>query len=225
MGDLLVRGSAVGRLAPSHAILAVTVQAREPSSQEAALARAAVACALVDDAVEGGRQGDHALIRAAETSSIRTAEHWEYGPGGQRRRLGWIAERGTRIECAPDADGLTALVGGLAHDDIRLSGPHWHVAPDAAGWDALRTAAVADARRRAEAYAAGVDRRAGAVQWIAEPGLRREPGGGGERFAAPEMAAAALARDSGDQSEPRPVRIAVEPVTVEITVEVGFDLA
>jgi uncharacterized protein YggE len=226
MGDLLVRGRAEGRIPPSHAVLDVTVEAREPSSQQAALDRAAVACALVDGVVEQGRQGAEPLIRAAETSSIRTAEYWEYRPDGQRRQLGWTAERGTRIECAPDANGLTALVGALTHDDIRLSGPHWHVAADAAGWDALRTAAVTDARRRATAYAAGVDRNVGVVQWIAEPGLRRQPPGGPlEAFPAQAMSTVARARDSGGQDEPLAVRIAVEPVAVDITVEVGFDLA
>lgn len=226
MGNLLVRGRAAGRISPSHAVLNITVEAREPSSQEAALDRAAAACAVVDEAVHQRRQGADRLIRAAETSSIRTAEYVEYGPDGRRRRLGWTAERGTRIECAPDADGLTALVRALTHDDIRLSGPHWHVAPDAAGWDALRTAAVVDARRRATAYAAGVDRTVGAVMWIAEPGLRKEPPGGAmEAFPAQAMSTVGHARDSGDQAEPLAVRIAVEPVAVDITVEVGFDLA
>jgi len=226
MGDLLVHGRAEGRLPPSHAVLDLTVEAREPSSQEAALDRAAVACTVVDEAVQQRRQGTDPLICSAETSSIRTAEYWEYGSDGQRRRLGWTAERATRIECAPDADGLTALVGALIHDDIRLSGPHWHVAPDAAGWDALRTAAVVDARRRATAYAAGVDRTVGAVMWIAEPGLRKEPPGSAlEAFPAQAMSTVGRARDSGDQTERLAVRIAVEPVAVEITVEVGFDLA
>jgi uncharacterized protein YggE len=226
MGDLLVRGRAEGRIPPSHAVLDISVEAREPSSQEAALRRAAAACALVDEAVEHGRRGPDPLIRAAETSSIRTAEYWEYGPDGQRRRLGWTAERGTRIECAPDADRLTTLVGALVHDDIHLSGPHWRVAPDAAGWDALRTAAVVDAMRRATAYAAGVDRKVGAVMWIAEPGLRKTPPGGAmEALPAQPMSAVARASDTGAQAEPLVVRIAVEPVPVDITVEVGFDLA
>ncbi|HSK98142.1 MAG TPA: SIMPL domain-containing protein [Euzebyales bacterium] len=224
MGELLVRGRAEGRLAPSHAVLDVTVQAREPASQEAAVARAATACELVDDLIQRQRQGTDPLIRTAETSSIRTAEHWEYGSGAhQRRRVGWIAERRSRLECAPDAEGLTALVAALIHNDIRLSGPQWHVAPDVAGWDDLRTAAVADARRRADAYAAGAGVRVGAVRWIAEPGVRREPSG--DAFAGPALRAAGLAVDHGDQPEPLPVRVAVEPVAVDITVEVAFDLA
>jgi uncharacterized protein YggE len=212
-------------LAPTHAVLDVTVQAREPASQQAAMARAATACALVDDVVRRHRQETDSLVRAAETSSIRTAEQWEYGSGGQRRRVGWIAERSSRLECAPDADGLTALVGGLASNDIRLSGPRWHVAPDVAGWDDLRAAAVADARRRASAYAAGAGVRIGAVRWIAEPGLRREPGAAGDAFGSAPARAAGLAMEHGGEPEPLPVRIAVEPVAVDVTVEVSFDLA
>jgi uncharacterized protein len=223
MAELLVRGRAEGRLAPSHATFDITVEAREPSSQQAALDRAAAACALVDDAVRRGREGTDPLIRRAETSSIRTAEHWDYGAGGQRRRLGWLAERRTRIECAPVAEDLTALVGQLAHNDIRVSGPQWHVAPHAPGWDELRTAAVIDARRRAVAYAAGIDAQVGAVRWIAEPGMRRD--GAPDGFPATPLRSAALAMESGDQPEPLPVQIAVEPVAIEITVEAAFDLA
>ena len=138
MAELLVRGRAEGRLEPSHATFDVTVEAREPASQQAALDRAAAACALVDDTIRRGREGADPLVRTAETSSIRTAENWEYGSGGQRRRLGWVAERRTRMECAPVAEGLTALVRELAHNDIRVSGPQWHAAAYAPGWDDLR---------------------------------------------------------------------------------------
>lgn len=226
MGELLVRGHAEARLQPTHAVFDITAVGRDPSSQDAALARAAEVCAVVDAAVERGRQGTDPLIQVAETSSIRTAENWEHGPQGQRRRVGWTAERGTRVECAPDADGLTALVSALAHDGIRLSGPRWHVGPDAAGWDALRTAAVIDAGRRAEAYATGIDGRVGAVRWIAEPGLRRDPNAvaGGYEPMATRTAAFGMERGA-EPGEPLAVRIAVEPVAVDATVEVAFDLA
>jgi uncharacterized protein len=225
MGELLVRGRAEGRLAPTHAVLDVMVQAREPSSQEAAVARAAAACELVDDVVARARRDARSLVHMAEVSSIRTAEHWEYGPGGQHRRVGWIAERRSTLECAPDAEGLTALVADLTHNDIRLSGPHWRVAPDVAGWDELRGAAVIDARRRAAAYAAGAEARVGAIRWIAEPGLRRDTGVAMDGSNVP-LRSAELAMDRGDdQAEPLAVRIAVEPVAVDITVEVAFDLA
>ncbi|HSK92209.1 MAG TPA: SIMPL domain-containing protein [Euzebyales bacterium] len=224
MGDLLVRGHAEGRLQPTHAVFEVVVEARDPGAQEAALARAGELCAIVDAAVGRDRRGTDPLIRASETSSIRTAEQWEYAPGGHRRRVGWLAQRGTRIECAPDASGLTVLVGALAHDGIRVSGPEWHVAPHATGWDGLRTAAVADAVRRASAYAEGVGGRVGAVQWIAEPGLRRGPGAPDDT-ALPVMRQASLSMESGQPAdEPLPVRVSVEPVEVGVTVEVAFDL-
>lgn len=225
MGDLLVRGRAEARLHPTHAVLDITAVGRDPSSQDAAFARAAEACAVVDAAVERGRHGPDPLIQIAETSSVGTAESWEHGPQGQRRRVGWTAERGTRVECAPDADRLTELVSALAHDGIRLSGPRWHVRPDTAGWDALRTAAVIDARRRAEAYAAGIDGRVGAVRWIAEPGLRRAPDAVTGGYQPMTARTAAFGMEHGaEPDEPLAVRIAVEPVAVDVTVEVAFDL-
>src|SRR5690606_752855 len=168
-GEILVRGRAEAQLPPSHAVLGVTVHVRDPASQEAAVARAAERCELVDAAIRARRAGDDPLVRVARTSSVRTGEEWDYGQGRQRRRVGWTATRSTELECAPDAEGLTDLVGALVADGVAVRGPHWHVAADAAGWDLVRTAAVADARRRAEAYAHGVGARAGLVRWIAEP--------------------------------------------------------
>jgi hypothetical protein len=39
------------------------------------------------------------------------------------------------------------------------------------------------------------------------------------------MRSAALTMESADHPEPLPVQIAVEPVAIDITVEVAFDLA
>ena len=222
MAELLVRGHAEARLPPTHALLEIVAMARAPSSQEDALARAAEICAVVDAAVGRARQDPDRLVRTAETFSVRTSEEWQHGPQGQRHRVGWVAQRGTRVECEPDADGLTTLVSSLAHDGIHLSGPQWQVAAAAPGWDDLRTAAVTDARRRAAAYADGVDGRVGAVRWIAEPGLRRAPDAGPVAYQ--EMAARTAAFDSGGGGEPVAVRVAVEPVAVAVTVEIGFDL-
>lgn len=84
--------------------------------------------------------------------------------------------------------------------------------------------AVSDAVRRATAYAKGVDSEIGAVRWIAEPGLR------GAADAAPVYPASHLARaeaadDLDDPGEQLTMQVAVEPVAVEVTVEVALDLA
>lgn len=223
MGELLVRGVAEGRLPPTHAVLDVRVATRDAGSQDAAIQRAAAVCAVVDGALAEAQRGETPLVRVAETSSIRTGEVIEHTADGHRRRVGWRAERGTRVECVPDADGLTALVQALVADDIRLSGPRWHVAPDAPQWDALRTAAVADAIRRAKAYAQGVDGEIGAVRWIAEPGLRTTSDDARPRATMTLARAEATGdHDAGDQLA---MRVAVEPVAVEVTVEVALDLA
>lgn len=225
MGELLVHGRAEGRLLPTSAVLDVAVHVRDAASQQAAVDRTAQVCETVDRAVAEARRGDDPLVRVAETSSIRATEVTEHASGGQRRRVGWLAERGTRLECAPDAEGLTELVGALVHDDVRVSGPQWHLAPDVGQWDALRSAAVADAVRRATAYARGVDAAVGAVRWIAEPGLRARPDRARSLVDGTARRMSASFDEDDHGSERRPVSIAVEPVAVEVAVEVALDLA
>lgn len=223
MGELLVHGHAEGRLPPTHAVLDVVVRVRDVESQRAAMQLAAERCRTVDHALDEARRDIQPLVRAAETSSIRTGEEFEYAPDGRRRPGGWVVERGTRVECAPDADGLTSLVQALAGDGITLSGPRWHVAPGAEQWDMLRTAAVADALRRARAYASGVEGKVGAVRWVAEPGLRLRADPVNVYPVAP-VRRMAVATERDEDDEHPPMRVSVESVAVEVTVEAAFDL-
>lgn len=223
MGELLVRGHAEAWVQPGRAVLDVTATARDPRTQRGAVEQLAGLCERVDEAVEERRDGRGGVVRRVVVSSITTAEDVEYGPGGQRRRVGFSAVRTTRIECVADADGLTDLVGALVQDDVQVRGPRWKVDDDDPAWLGVRTAAVADARRRAEAYALAVDGQVGAVGWIAEPGVRDggEPPGPPHGGAAIRLASAP-AGDDGDGT--RTVRVAVEPVRVAVDVEAAFDL-
>lgn len=217
-----MRGRADAWLQPGRAGLDIHVTASDPQDQQAALDNLAELCAVVDGVVEERRDGPQALVLRVVVSSITTIEDVEYGPGGQRRRTGFSATRTSALDCRADADGLTGLVGALARDGVQIRGPRWHVDDDDPAWVGVRTAAVTDARRRAEAYAMAVDGHVGAVRWIAEPGLR---GGDPDLTARPHAAAARLASVGGQEvDEARTVRIAVEPVQVTVAVEVAFDL-
>lgn len=227
MDPLLVRGRAEARLPASYGVLDVTVHVRHPESQDAAVRRTAELCALVDATVTTYAESAEPLVRTARTSSIRISDTWEYDQSGRRRRIGWTATRSTELECAPDGDGLTGLVDDLVSDGIRIRGPRWHVTAAAPGWDAARSAAVADARRRAEAYADGAGHQIGGIRWIAEPGLRLPSAGVPEveSFPVSARSAAFAMENAAEETEPLQVRIAVEPVVVEVIVEAAFDLA
>lgn len=57
----------------------------------------------------------------------------------------------------------------------RRSGRFWQLDPDNPVYTEARRLAAEDARRRADAYASALGLGIGAVEWLAEPGLRREP--------------------------------------------------
>lgn len=225
MPEIMVRGHAEALLPPTDATITVTVQARAAGSQADAVARCAAQCEALDVLVDAGRGG---LVRRAVTSSIRTGPEWDHSGKGGRRLVGHVASRSTELDCAPDGEGLTALlqaVSGMV--DVQVHGPTWRVAPDAPGWVDVRAAAAGDARARAEAYAAGLDLAVGHVVWLAEPGLRRAGGGGGDlsmAFAAAAPVTRAMRREGGAEEEQAVVRIQPEPLTVQVDVEAAFDL-
>lgn len=225
MAEILVRGQAEARVVPTGAALTVTVRVAQARTQAEAVAQAGSRCEVVDDLIDERRD---ALVVAAVQSSLRTGPEWDYSAGKGRRLLGYTATRTTEVECVPDGPLLTEMVGDLAGlEDVSVAGPRWLVAPDADGLDAVRSAAAADARRRAEAYAGGLGQQVGRVAWIAEPGLRIAGQGSGVA----EVATMASTRSfraavggGAEEEEPSLVRIVPEPVVVSATVEVAFDL-
>ncbi len=220
MTEILVRGQLEARVAPTEARIDVMAIGRDAKSQDGAMGLVAERCGLIDSVIGGNRKGRKPLIRTAETASISTSSEWETDRAGQRRRRGYVARRTTRLVCAADSDGLTALITALSHDGIELRGPNWQVGPEVSEWDGLRTEAVADAKRRADAYAAGVGATVGGVRWIAEPGLRAHGGGGMPSRAS--RTAMSMAEEGGEA--PRVMTVSVEPVVVTVIVEAAFDL-
>jgi hypothetical protein len=222
MGELLVRGVAEDAIPPDTATVTVTVVGRHPGAQAEALGRAAVLAAAVDGELEDRRQGESALVRRLAVSSIRVHEEYDH-TGGRRTRTGYAAARTSEVECRADGSALTDLIAALGRDGVRISGPRWHVDPASDGWLPLRIAAVADARRRAEAYATALGAELGPVRWLAEPGLRQGLGGHLEGTSGTPRFARAMA--AAEAEEPVTLRVTAESVPVSVTVEVAFDLA
>lgn len=216
-----MRGRADAWVQPGWAELDVHVTASDPHSQHAAAADLAELCAVVDRVIDERRDGPQGLVRRVAVSSITTSEDVEHGRDGRRHRTGFSAARTSVLDCRADAEGLTGLVGALARDGVEVRGPRWRVDDADPAWVGVRTAAVTDARRRAEAYAMAVDGQVGAVRWIAEPGLRGGDSDGPRRPTGPLRLASAGGHEA---AAARAVRIAVEPVRVTVAVDVAFDL-
>ena len=224
MAEILVRGRAEARLAPTSASLTITVRVATARSQEEAVDRAATRCQTVDAAIDG-RRGS--LVKGAVDFSVRTGQEWDHTNKG-RRLLGYFATRSTDVECEPNGEELTTFLRDVsALKEVQVNGPRWRIAPDAPGYDALRRDAAADALRKAEAYAAGLGRTVGRVEWIAEPGLRKAGGASGGRpegFAGPAAPRAMARAGAAEEDEPTLVRIQPEPIRVSVDVEVAFSL-
>jgi uncharacterized protein YggE len=220
MPEITVRGRAEARVAPTDAHVTVTVHARSTGGQADAVERCARQAAVVDGLLDAARDD---LVRRVVTSSVRTGPEYEHSPKLGRRLVAWTATRTADVTCAPDGEGLTALLDALARTDgVRLDGPRWAVAADAAAWLDVRMGAAADARRRAEAYAAGLDVAVGRVVRITEPGLALPTG---HAESAPmAFATRAMAKGGGEEVEPVAVRVVPEPVDVTVEVDVAFDL-
>lgn len=220
MSEVLVRGRVEGHLTPDVAVLTVTVLGRDPAGAEAAVAVAAGVAERVDAVLGRARAGEDPLVRRVRVSSVRTSEMWEH-PQGRAHRSGFQAVRRSEVECRPDGPGLTTLVADLSAAGAQLAGPAWQVLPDNPGWQDLRSGAVADARARAEVYAAAAGTRVGGPRWLAEPGLRGSAGTGARVESVQRMAAAF---GGGGEADPVALRIVVEDVPVVVEVEAAFDL-
>ena len=95
------------------------------------------------------------------------------------------------------------------------------LAPEHAAHDEARRAAAADARRRAESYAAALGLAVGPVAWIAEPGLRLGGGDGGGMF---RPAAALRVGKAGGVADETEIDVHPEEITVMASVEVAFTI-
>ena len=204
-----VRGQATALIAPDYAVLQVTVRARATSGEQAfeALAPKSAGCDTVLATHE-------AIVRRRETSSLGVEPVVEYEPQtGQAVQRGHTAWRSLRIEIRP-TDGVAQMLTALVGEGAELAGPHWRVENDNPVHDDVRREAAADARRRAESYAAGLSLNVGGVAWASEI---EETSGQIYGKDAMMSARAASAEAAGDA-----VELAVDEVEVRAALTVSF---
>ena len=171
MATVTVQGFAQVQAQPDEVALDLTVSYLD-SSPEGALEETARRSDTLTEILSGlGIERERWT-----TTGVSISEETEWDDKAHRQlHRGYRATNRLNLRLA-DA----ALIGRLLREatgraSAIVRGPFWSIAPDNLAHDEARGAAAADARRRAEAYAAALGARLGAIQEIAEPGVRPTP--------------------------------------------------
>ena len=210
-----MKGTAEGRVTPDRALVYLTIDA-DGGSREDAYAAAAQTATAVDGVLATHAPAIERTVTAALMVQPRT--RWKRG---ESVRTGWRAARTSVVEVT-SFERLGEMLAELAAAGATIAGPDWKVDDDNDGYREVRMAAAADARRRAEAYAAGLNVPLGAPRWLSEPGLRLT-GTSTEYFAAPAQAMRALSAGP-EMAEPDVIDVSPEDVIIHAAVEVSFAL-
>ena len=170
-GTITVRGTATAPGRPDDLRIVLTVTALAPSPEAAledAGRRSERLQALLDDA------GVPAADRSTSAVSVGEVREWD---GNRQVSRGFQAALTVAVRLTGAGALGPLLARAVAEVEPQVSGPTWRLAPDnPAHLDACRLA-VADARRRAEAYVEALGARLGEVVAVAEVGTAGAAGG------------------------------------------------
>jgi uncharacterized protein len=211
--EIVVRGTGEARALPDQASLRVEVTADHKTQEEAHDARTKLA-ASVDEVLS--RHADAIARTTIASLLVQPRTRWHRG---EDVRSGWRASRTSFVDVVT-LDALGEIMAGLVDAGAAVQGPQWSMAPTNPAYDQARAAAAEDARRRAQSYATALGLSLGPVAWLAEPGLRRDPGPPVplDAAVAPMAAATVVAGDA------EPERVTPAELTVRVDVEVGFTI-
>lgn len=213
-----MQGSAEVRVAPDRAFIYVTVDA-DGGSRDDAYAKATTSANGVDQVLQQHADAIDRTVTAA--LSVQPLTRWKKG---ESVRTGWRASRRSTVEVT-GFERLGELLAALT-SWATLAGPTWQVDDTNPAYIEVRRAAAAQARSRAEAYAAGLGVAIGAVAWISEPGLRpTEPAGG---FAPQSRAMFAMADPGaargGMSGDEEVIDVSPQDSIISAAIEVGFSI-
>ena len=195
---------------PDRALVRVTIEA-DGAARDDAYREAARLAGQVDAAL-AARQD--AVERTITTSlAVHPKTRWKKG---ESVRAGWRASRTSAVEVV-DFAVLGDLLAELAAAGASVDGPEWQLDPTNPVHGEVRRLAAADARTRADAYAAALGLRVTGIAWVAEPGLRQGPAD--SVGFAPMMARAAFA---GAPEEPEVIDVTPDEINVDAAVDVAF---
>ena len=196
---------------PDRALVRVEVEA-DGAARDDAYREAARLAGQVDAAL-AHRQT--AVDRTITTSLVvHPKTRWRKG---ESVRTGWRASRNSVVEVV-DFSVLGDLMAELAAAGAAVDGPTWQLDPTNPVHQDVRRLAAADARTRADAYAAALGLRVTGVAWVAEPGLR-QPGQDNVGYA--PMMRSAFAGGAPDQPE-EVIDVTPDEITVDAAVDVAF---
>ncbi len=202
-----VTGDGMVSIAPDRAIVTSGVVTRAPTASAALKANAAamtkVMAALKDVGIAD---------RDVGTSGLSVQAQYDYGEGSAPRtpKLTGYEVRNTVSIRARDVDKVGDLVDAVvAAGSNQIEGLVFDVSDRTAKLDDARKQAIADARRKAELYAAGAGATLGAPLSIDE----QDAAGEGPR---PQMFA--LRAKSADAAAPTPVARGEQEINVRVTV-------
>ncbi len=199
-GTITVRGTATAPGRPDDLRIVFTLTALAPSPEGAlddAGRRSERLQSLIDSA--GVPAGDRS------TSAVTVGEVREWDENRQVSR-GFQASVTTAVRMADAAALGPLLVRAVAEVEPQVSGPTWRLAPDnPARLEACRLA-VADARRRAQAYVEALGAALGAVVALAETGTG-QGADGSLRLGPGEFDQPMMLRASGPSIEPGDIEV------------------
>lgn len=210
---IIVSGTAEIRILPDRALVLVTVDA-DAGSRDDAYRRAAGTASAVDVVLDHHAGEIERVVTAALT--VQPLTRWRKG---EVVRTGWRASRRTEVEVT-GFEGLGLLLSELTGAGATIDGPTWRVDDTNEAYDRVRQLAAQDARRRAEAYASGLGVPLGAINWMAEPGLRSSSGEPTHRI----MTLASAARMDGAVEDELVIEVTPADSIIEAAIEVSFSI-
>jgi uncharacterized protein len=210
---IVVRGTGHERAMPDRAIIRVTVEA-EGAARDDAYREAARLAGQVDAAVANRPAAVDRTITTSLVVHPRT--RWRKG---ESVRTGWRASRTSVVEVI-DFAVLGDMLAELAAAGGAVDGPTWQLDPTNPVHGRVRGLAAADARTRADAYAAALGLRVTGVAWVAEPGLRQASDTAGFM-----PMAVGMAMTRGAAVEQDVIDVTPDEVTVTAEVDVAFTYA
>ena len=208
--QIVVRGEAVRHAPADVAALSVVVQV-DDTDQARAFERAGDVARAVDAVLD-----ERAVALGPRQAAVVVVQPTTRWVDGEEQRTGWRAARTTSLDVL-DLTAVSGLLAELVGAGAIVHGPAWRLRPEHPVLAEVRTAAAADARARADAYAAPLGLQVGRVEWVAEPGLR-SPGAG-----ALSMQPVAFAK--GGAADAEGLEVGPAELTVSAAVEVGFGIA
>lgn len=209
-----VRGTATEDVEPDYALLHGSATATADTAQSAQDQAGAIATAM-RAAVESAEG-----VRSIRLSHAAVHELTQWSDQAQEMvKIGWQASiSGT---CEVDAAHAGAAAGALVGAGAQIGYVSWCLDTDNPATRRVRTAAVADARRAAEDFAAALGSSVGDLVTLADPGLLTAGGDGALRTSAPMAAYDSV----GAAAKGGAIPLDAALVTVSAAVEASYLLA